>query len=286
MKRKWNWLLSLFAALTLILGSCSPLMPAAYPNPPSPIPVVTPTHIPAAPTFGPVTDLSMPTSKQSWMPVSSEQVKKNEEILAMARPLLEKARAAYVTPGWLYARSKTESFRVETSTLPDGTPIPTKWQDEAWTLIDENGRAAQSVSIQDTGDEKTSQISTFQNGVWKNLTYETSDGAPEKTYLIPLDSGFLENAENYKNILELDYNTDQIGTEQVTVFIVSGPTHVSQSRPNKITKYYFSTETGLLLRIEEYEPSPEGEFELSYRIDTEIIEKVNQPPAEVMRYFE
>lgn len=284
MIRKWNWSLSLFAALTLILGSCSPLMPATYPNPS--VAVSSPIPVQPMQTQGPVTDLSIPTSKQAWMPVGSEQVKKNEEILAIARPLLEKARAAYVTPGWLYVRSKTESFRVETSTLPDGTPIPTKWQDETWTLVDENGRAAQSVSIQDTGDEKTSQTSTFQNGVWKNLTYGTSDGAPEKTYSIPLDSGFLENAENYKDILELDYNTDQIGTEQVTVFIVSGPTHVSQSRPNKITKYYFSTETGLLLRIEEYEPSPKGEFELSYRIDTEIIEKVNQPPAEVMRYFE
>lgn len=288
MIRKWNWSLSLFAAFTLILGSCSPLMPAAYPNLPTTILPVTssPTPIPSTPTLGPVTDLSMPTSKQAWAPVSSEQVKKNEEILAIARPLLEKARAAYITPGWLYARSRTESFGTDTSTLPDGTPIPTKWQDESWTLINEDGLAIQSVSVQDTGNEKTSQIGIFQNGVWKNLTYGTSDEAPEKTYSIPLDSGFLENTENYKDILELDYSTNQIGTEQVTVFIVSGPMHVSQSRPNKITKYYFSTETGLLLRIEEYEPSTEGEFELSYRIDTEVIEKVEQPPAEAMKYFE
>ncbi len=33
MNRKRNWSLSLFAVLTLILASCSPLMPAAYPEP-------------------------------------------------------------------------------------------------------------------------------------------------------------------------------------------------------------------------------------------------------------
>lgn len=289
MIRKWNGTFVLFAAFTLFLESCSPLMPAAYPNPPSAIPAVTlsPTLAQPTPTLGPVMDLSMPTSQETqiWIPVGAEQVAKNEEVMAIARPLLEKARRAYIMPGWLHIRSETESFRSDMSTLPDGTPIPTHWQDESWTLIDAEGLAIQSVSLQDTGDARTSQVSTFQDGVWKNLTYGTLDEG-EKTYLMTLDSGFLENVEKFMAILELDYSTEQIGTDQVAIFIVSVPTHVSRSSPNKITKYYFSTETGLLLRLEEYRPSPTGELELISRITTVMIERVEQPPAEVMKYFE
>lgn len=290
MIRKRNWSLLLFAAFTLLLGSCSPLMPAAYPNPPSPIPAVTssPTLVQPTPTLEPVMDLSMPTSRESqiWLPVSSEQVTKNEEVLALARPLLEKARKAYIAPGWLYVRSRTESFRSEMTTLPDGTPIPTKWQDESWTLINEDGLAIQSVSRQDTGDERTSQISTFQDGVWKNLTYRTIH-YEEKTYSIPLDSSFIKNAEESKNFITLEYDdTETMGVEKVVLFTLSGPKFASQLSISHIQKYYFSIETGLLLRIEEYRPSPEGELELSSRIDTEVIEKVEQPPDDIMKYFE
>lgn len=289
MIRKWNGTFVLFAAFTLFLESCSPLMPAAYPNPPSAIPAVTssPTLAQPTPTLGPVMDMSMPTSQETqiWLPVGAEQVAKNEEVMAIARPLLEKARRAYIMPGWLHIRSETESFRSDMSTLPDGTPIPTHWQDESWTLIDAEGLAIQSVSLQDTGDARTSQVSTFQDGVWKNLTYGTLDEG-EETYSIPLDNCFSKDAEDSINFITLEYNdTETVEAERVLMITLNGPKMSPQSTSSYMRKCYYSMETGLLLRMEQYRPSPTRELEIASRSDIKVTEKVEQPPAEVMKYF-
>ncbi len=299
MTRRRNLPLLLFAAFTLFLGSCVPLTPAssAYPNPsslPKPIATSSPTPVQATPTIGAVMDLSMPTGPAIlWATVSPAQASQNEAVLAIARPLIEKAQKVYSTPGWIHFQSKTESFRSDSSTLPDGSPVPTKWQDDSWTLVDEHGRAVQSVSFQDTGDKKTSQIGIFQNGVWKNITFGTTSDSKEKTYPLYSDSGFLDRVENDKNKAELKYDTDTIGAERVAVFTITYAQLISfegkkqsQATATGFTKFYFSLDTGVLLKIEDYRPSPEGQIQLNSRITILVVEKVEQPPAKFMKYFE
>jgi hypothetical protein len=233
-----------------------------------------------------------PTRVGLWVMISSEQKEKNEAVLAIARPLLDQANKAYLTPGWVHIQSQTENFYSLSSTMPDGSPMPTKWEDETWTLVNEHGRAVQSVSIQDTGDEKTSQIGTFQNGIWRNLTLDTTDESAEKTYPISLDSGFLEYIERNKNIVELEYATDSIGTESFAVFTVTSrnntPVEIGKSGhlvAGSVKKYYFLVSTGLLMKIENYDISPDGRYELTNRITVNVIEKIDSIPSDISKYL-
>lgn len=214
-------------------------------------------------------------------------------VLASARELIEKADQAYSTPGWWHVASKTEIFFSLSDTLPDGSPIPMQWISDNWYLIDENGDVMEAVGIQDTGSPKTTQISKFKDGIWTNITLGDTWDTGGKTYDSSLDSGFLAYAENNKDIVELESETAMLGEARVNVFTITArnvkPVQMAKSDywvMGTRSKFYFSLETGLLLQSEQYDITPEGQYKLLNRITTTVIEKVNKPPAEFMKYLE
>lgn len=226
------------------------------------------------------------------VPGNSDQKDRNEKIIEEAKGLIDKANTTILTAGWLHILSYTESFFSEAQSLPDGSPIPTKWRDELWVLLDEDGNAIQALTIQDTGNPVTSQISEFEEGIWTSITLGTSTQDRE-VYRPTLDSGFLTSAVAYKDIDVLDYDNIILNGINATVFTIAEnamkPVQIAKSDVQiigTVNKYYFANDTGTLLKVERYQITLDGQLMLTQQITTVVIEKVSQPPTEVSNYFD
>ena len=155
----------------------------------------------------------------------------------------------YLTQGWLHISSTTESFAPTSSTFPDGSPIPTKWTDELWILLDNKGNAIKAITLQDTGDPTTSQVSVFEKGVWTNVTLGFS--MPPEEYKPRLDNGFFSSTVPYKSSILLDRYNDIVDSRDVVVFVVTeklkNPVKLLKDTKDKkskeingsVYKYYF-----------------------------------------------
>jgi len=224
--------------------------------------------------------------------MTSEQKNTNDEIIAIAKEISAKANLTYLSPGWLHITSQIESFFTESVTLPDGSPVPTKSTSELWVLVGSDGYAVQAVTIDDTGDPRTTQITVFQDGIWSNLSVGMV-ASEKEMYLPTLDGNFISFAEAYKDILDLETTELEVDGNQLVVFTATQhfqePMKLAKS-PIVIVgaagKYYFSQATGLLLKTEDYHIYPGDEMKLTRQISLVNIENAETPPAEILAYFE
>ena len=255
---KQNLSLLALTILALTLTSCGPV---------TQVPSVYPTTVP-------------------WATVSPAQTAKNEAVLAIAKPLIQKANKTYLIPGWIHFEIRTKV----TAPLPEGSSAPLEWRDETWALLDETGDATQTISIHDTGNVETSYTTIFQDGHWSNLSRGDASDYLGKTYPIRLDFGFLEGAEYYINAAELGYEgADTLGDERVAIFTMTDikligaqSERTSRLAVADFTKYYFSTADGLLVKVEAYKNSPTGPLLVNQQTIT-LVENVRRPPAEVLK---
>ena len=227
-------------------------------------------------------------SKSNLVSANSDQQKTNDEIINEARQLINIGVQKYLTAGWIHIVSRIEDFVTESGTLPDGSPIPTDSTNESWMLLDEEGFAVKKVTIDDTGDSRTSQTTVYQDGVWKNLALDTATTDPEK-FRPTLDSNFLGYAEAYKDTVELHVEESELDGQNVAVYTMTEffkePVYFGKSSTavaGAIGKYYFSLETGVLMKLERYYLYPDGELQLVRQITTLVIEKVDSPPSDIL----
>lgn len=247
-------------------------------------------------TSAPITVGTVTSDNSSSIPASADDKKKADDVLKEAEKLIHKAESVYLTEGWLHISSATESFVQNSTTLPDGSPTPTKWTDNLWVLLDNKGNAIQAVTIQDTGDPTTSQVSVFQHGIWTNVTLGISSQEPE-LYKPTLDSGFFDSVVPYKNSIILDRNNEMINGQNVILFVSTekykNPIKLLKDTKEKKAKeingvahkYYFSPDTGLPIQVEDYFESSDGVMEISQRISNILVEKIDNPPDTILNYF-
>ncbi|MCD4753040.1 MAG: hypothetical protein K8R40_08215 [Anaerolineaceae bacterium] len=218
----------------------------------------------------------------------------NNDVIAYAKTLIEKADQTYLTPGWLHISGQKEAFITASDTLPDGTPIPTSSFNNNWALIDADGNVTKAVSIDDTGDTFTSQTTVFQDGLWTHLTIPEMSTQEKEIYQITtLDNGFLAAAARMKEPLEIEKEEIELNNEKVVVFSLveyfPSPTTFGKSSSLVVagiySKYYFSVDSGSVRMVEAYHVYPSGEIELWHRITNINIENVDSPPEEISSYF-
>jgi len=236
-----------------------------------------------------------PAQESVWVTNSPEQLAKNAAVVESVSKLIDKTTSIYATAGWVHTASKTEGFSSLSDTMPDGSPIPMMWSTDVWLLLDEKGYVVSGITIQDTGSPSTSQVSIFKDGIWNNLTLGTTTdtGNPEdnKPYR-PADQ-ILEQALTWKDVVKLEAEYTVIGEERVMEYSMTSrslkPYEIGGDGymvMGNVLKYYLSMETGLVMMIEQYDITPEDQLKLIQRITTIVDEKVEQPPAEVMKYLE
>jgi hypothetical protein len=240
-------------------------------------------------------DTAIPNDSNS-IPLDANEKSKSDDILKDAEKLIHKAEKVYLTAGWLHIFSETETFVSASTAMPDGSPVPTKWTDDLWVYLDEKGNAIKAISIQDTGDQPTSQVSVFEKGIWTNLTLGFSSPEPE-IYKPTLDSGFFGSVVPYKNSVILDQYQEAADGQDVVVFVVAErykkPIKILKDTKDKkareingvVFKYYFSLDTGLPIQVEDYFVDLDGNLEISQRISKILIEKIDNPPDFILNYF-
>jgi len=240
-------------------------------------------------------DVSIEPDFPNSVYVSSEQKAKNDEIIAAAKEFLAKSSKTYQTwlsPGWLHIKSQIESPFPMSTTLPDGSPVPTKSINDNWVLLGDMGYAIKAVTIDDTGDPRTTQTTVFQDGIWTHLSLGVMSQEKE-TYQISFDDEFVSFAEAYKDTLILDKAEEVVNGEAAIVFsatevfkepIAYGKSSVTFAGTG--ARYYFSADTGMLRLVEEFHIYPDGTIQIFRRVTTLAIEKVDTPPDEILAYFD
>ncbi len=226
--------------------------------------------------------------------VSSEQKKKNDEVITLAKEFLAKSSKTYqdlVSPGWLHIQSKIETPFPMSTTLPDGSPIPTESINDQWALLGDAGYVIKSVTIDDTGDPRTTQITVFQDGIWTHLSLGVISQDKE-THRISFENEFISFAEAYKDILVLDKTDKVLNGEDVIVFSATQMFEEPIAYRKSSTafagtgaRYYFSSATGMLRLVEEFNVYPDGKIEIFRRVTTLLIERVETPPDKILAYL-
>lgn len=232
--------------------------------------------------------------------VSQVQINKNESIIEHARSLIQMANQTYSTAGWWH--SSYQIYYVpsdpEASTSPSGLPMPTEWREDHWDLVDENGFIVQSVSIQNSGDPATSQISFYKDGVGTNLLYGITHN--REPLPVSIGSGFLDLTVEDKYLVILEEHNEMLDNHQMVVFIrkpITAPViiiggqlvdadMVENPPVGSYSKSYFSKDTGLLVLYEAYNLLKDGQEQLMHRIITLGYERVTELPAEVAEYLQ
>jgi|SRR5215216_903942 len=243
----------------------------------------------------PITSGEVTQDYSNSITVDGKEKTKSDDVFDNAEKLIRKTESVYLTEGWLHISSATEVFMPDAATMPDGSPVPTRWTDNVWVLLDGKGDAVKAVSIQDTGNQITSQVSVFEDGIWTNITLGFSSSEPE-TYRPTLDGGFY-SVVPYKNSIMLDQYNEVVGGQDVVVFVSTekykDPIKILKDTKDKkakeingvVYKYYFSIDTGLPVQVEDYFVNRDEVMEISQRISNILVEKTTNPPDSILSYF-
>jgi len=259
--------------------------------------VTKPSETDPTPTVFPEGMLNPPTQVSYFVLNDNEQLKKNEDVVAQVEALLEKSEILSATSTWTHSSIKTDVFISMSDKMPDGSPMPMAYTTDNWYRLDEKGYMIQGVTTQDTGSLATFQASIYKEGIWYNLTLGTSTdtGNPEdiRPYR-PADHTILEQALLSKDSVKLDFEYAEINGQRVAVYTMI---HEENNAPREIGipgyltkgyayKYYLSLETGNVVMMEYFYINADGKLDLVQRDTSLVEEKLNEPPAEILKYLE
>jgi hypothetical protein len=226
-------------------------------------------------------------SDPNLVPISLEQIKKNEAIIESMKILIKKADKKYVTAGWWHSVAQEfmrSDLGMGSVVLSDGSPAPSdEWKDETWTLLDEKGNIIQEVSFQDFGPTVPIQVGVF-NAETDNYGVRGNSQEPSTA------SGFLQDANLEKNLAIFEMRDEVINDEAVVSCTVTTRDIKAVEMGNRLViggyiEYFFSKDTGLLLQIDRYDFLQDGQAQLVQRITTTLMERVDEPPAEVLKHL-
>lgn len=213
-----------------------------------------------------------------------------QEAIEKIEAFNEIGQEVYLQPGWLHIVQYKTTFVTEMESFSDGTPIPTEEQIDQWYLLAEGGEVIKSITINDTGDSKTTQIVVYQDKKFTNLTYPNlASSEPEDYYLTSLDLGL---EERIKNSPEMNVTIEKIDTDNrinvtTTIYLDEQITYESGiTATGYVYVYQFDPTTGVVMFFEDYYLDPDGTPVLRSRLEMISIEKLASPPEDILEYFE
>lgn len=244
----------------------------------------------------PLTYDVLPSRAQSAVSTGTDSMKQEtpSDIIKFAEGLIGEANQSYLSPGWLHITTIKKYFVTASDTLPDGTPIPTHSVNDEWALLGDDGKVIKAVVIDDTGDPKTTQITVFENSSWSNLTFPEMSSDENEIYQIKsLDRGFIKAAKANTNARTIGkYDTELDGEEAIVFSITDNfPSPITYGK-SSITisgirrEYYFSTGSGLPLKLDQYHITQDGDTNIWRRSVYTVIETIGKPPTTIMSYFD
>ncbi len=167
--------------------------------------------------------------------------------------------------------------------LPDGTPIPEDFSQDAWYLLDDELHiiAATSQMLNEAG--QSVQDSVLFGALWRNLTFGIETAASDPT--IKFDLGYASQW-----LLDTRFPVDVARSEHTAAD--GRRTLLYSAREMNSTTYAeytaveerasFDAETGRLLAVERYGLSDLGEWQFIQSATYVVLERVPEPSAHVL----
>lgn len=196
--------------------------------------------------------------------------------------------------GWLHVRERVEQSGMELGTLPDGNPVAMNYVSESWYFLDDTGQVIAAVSQMSDLDRPEVQVSVFENLVWKNLTFGTTN--PGEKFSLNLDHGVRTNMASIvkgatsprvqaqetlasgRQVLEV--TTYEDFSPPITPEGVDGPiarvTHRS----------LFDALSGAPISFEETLRSDSGKERMVSSVSVDVVERSSEPPSDVLARFQ
>lgn len=188
--------------------------------------------------------------------------------------------------GWVHVVAQHDRTKGQSDPLPNGTLIPVDYISETWYLLQE-GQVVALVTFMKDLDGSVIQTSTYQAGLWRNLTIgEEWQG---ETGPFGFDHGFVQN------VLDSGLYGSQVGREESeTEIVFSIRDDFPQAVPMEGYEFMiiggerrlvFDKATGALQAIERILVSADGIQHLVEQITFQSIERTS-PPSEIVRLLE
>lgn len=231
--------------------------------------------------------------KENLAMIDTDVATRRADVMTLLNQLQAIANTSYYLPGsgWWY---EVEVFSADTTSgaqLPDGSPVPDHWRTETWFFVDARGNVVKSVSIQDTGDPRTTQISGVNGSKGINWTFNESFDDME-SYPAQFNLAINE-IESAGSTATLDFKQTMWHDTAVYAFTLTSPM-VAGTRGNEIVEnaiastkvYYYALADGRFVGYEIYFIMPDGARIRDSETLIEITKNLaTEPPADILKYL-
>ena len=231
------------------------------------------------------------------------QIRRNEEVIARLKALLEQIAPQYTVPGWVHSVTIRESGLSFSTTLPNGAPVPKKVVSETWERIDQQGFVVQRYVASNTGDPASGSVSIYDNGIvrvrgWINDTWEEEPAKADSGLSSLLNEMEREKEHAILNMEETTFEGQKVIAfsilyrQRIPVDMNPGLSPEEEREAGLIGApigsvyiHYYAPEKEYFVGMESKAFYPDGREELVSRITVPTVEYVEQPPDEILAYF-
>ncbi len=229
------------------------------------------------------TALPMPTALPALEPIPTRTPVVSGTAAFAEIKALEKTYEAEIgdQSGWIHREtSHISDSSVDHGVLPNGQKIPNEYRMVDWYFLDDTGMVVQASSIMVDTAGQVVQEAVFTDHTTTNLTLnQVFSTAPHR-----LDfSGGIENdlSNSAVTVVRTEPAPGQV------LFEIMIPAHgVDEGLPSSTmrkTRSLFDTNTGAMLSTEMLYVASDGQERLFERVEVLVSERVESPPAEVMK---
>ena len=218
----------------------------------------------------------------------AQQVSFTDEI----RALIDKWQgSSLVGEGWLHIIETHDRNKDQVGVLSNGEGIPMDYVTDSWYHLGQDGKVVALVTLMKDMGEHIVQISTFNNGIWRNLTVgeEWTGGVDQ----LNLDFGFINditNSDLYGSVVSREEK--ETNGSRTIVFSLSDvfeqPTVIAgYDTPviEGVRRIAFEEQTGAILFVERLLRDENRKERLVERTEILLIEKLASPPGNILDYL-
>jgi hypothetical protein len=194
--------------------------------------------------------------------------------------------------GWLHVVTRHDREKDQASSLPSGQIIPDDYIMESWYFLNGEGLVSELVTLMTDLEGNVIQVSTFSNGIWKNLTMDEEwTGLP---FELKLDFGLSKDIarSSQTNVSTAHYTSELDGTP-VDVYSVEDhfdePVHMNGYNAmimGGARKGYFDSNSGALLTFERTLTAEDGTIYVVEQASYLTLEHVDTPPDPILEYLD
>jgi hypothetical protein len=194
--------------------------------------------------------------------------------------------------GWLHVKERVDQDDLGLGSLPDGEPIPQDYISESWYLLDGSGVVVAGISMIMDLEGQEVQKSLFEEGAWKNLTFDFR--SPEESFTPLLDHGVSRDimSAGSSGITSFDSSDATVADRpvlEVTTTEEFDPSTRFEGFPSELSavlkRAVFDRTTGALITYETILRTVDGQDKVVSRTTVLVVEKVDAPPGELMSLF-